>query len=62
MYESSGSQFFRTKTRIQSGPEYLQESRSFMAFLIIPRVRYTMQFQISSKREKNYRKRFQQTN
>ena len=35
MYESSGSQFFRTTTEIQSGPDALEESRSFMTFLTI---------------------------
>ena len=35
MYESSGSQFFRTITGIQSGPDALDESRFAMTFLII---------------------------
>ena len=35
MYESSGSQFFRTTTRIQSGPGALDESRFVMTFLTI---------------------------
>ena len=35
MYESSGSQFFRTTTGIQSGPDAFDESRFFMAFLTI---------------------------
>ena len=34
MYESSGSQFFRTSTGIQSGPDTFDESR-FMTFLTI---------------------------
>ena len=35
MYESSGSQFFRTTTRIQSGPDTFDESRFVMTFLTI---------------------------
>ena len=35
MYESSGSQFFRTTTGIQSGPDAFDESRLVMTFLII---------------------------
>ena len=35
MCESSGSQFFRTTTGIQSGPEAFDESRFNMTFLII---------------------------
>ena len=35
MYESSGSQFFRTTTGIQSGPDALDESRFVMTFLTI---------------------------
>ena len=35
MYESSGSQFFRTTTRIQSGPDAFDESRFVMTFLTI---------------------------
>ena len=35
MYESSGSQFFRTTTGIQSGPDTFDESRFVMIFLII---------------------------
>ena len=35
MYESSGSQFFRTTTRIQSGPDAFDESRFVMSFLTI---------------------------
>ena len=34
MYETSGSQFFRT-TGIQSGSDAFHESRFFMAFLTI---------------------------
>ena len=33
MYESSGSQFFRTTTGIQSGPDVFDESRFFLTFL-----------------------------
>ena len=35
MYESSGSQFIRTTTGIQSGPEILDESRIVMTFSTI---------------------------
>ena len=35
MYEGSGSQFFRTTTRIQSGPDAFDESRFVMTFLTI---------------------------
>ena len=35
MYESSGSQFFRTTTGIQSGPYAFDESRYLMTFLTI---------------------------
>ena len=35
MYVSSGSQFFRTTTGIQSGPEAFDESRFVMTFLTI---------------------------
>ena len=35
MYESSGSQFLRTTTGIQSGPEALEKSRSVRIFLAI---------------------------
>ena len=35
MYESSGSQFFRTTTEIKSGPDAFDESRFVMSFLII---------------------------
>ena len=33
MYESSGSQFFRATTGIQSGPDAFDESRFVMTFL-----------------------------
>ena len=35
IYESSGSQFFRTTTGIQSGPDAFDESRFVMTFLTI---------------------------
>ena len=35
MYESSGPQFLRTTTKIQSGPKAFEESRSVMTFLTI---------------------------
>ena len=35
MCESSGSQFFRTTTRIQSGPDAFDESRFIMTLLTI---------------------------
>ena len=35
MYESSGSQFFRTTTGVQSGPDAFDESRFVMTFLAI---------------------------
>ena len=38
MYESSGSQFFRTTTGIQSGPDAFDKSRFVMTFLTSLRV------------------------
>ena len=35
MYESSGSQFFKTTTGIQSGPDAFDESRFVMTFLTV---------------------------
>ena len=35
MYETFGSQFFRTATRIQSGPDTFDESKVVMTFLTI---------------------------
>ena len=35
MYESLGSQFFRTTTGMQSGPDAFDESRFVMSFLTI---------------------------
>ena len=51
MYESSGSQFFRTTTRIQSAPDDFEKSRFLVAFLTISGVKNIMQFQISSRKE-----------
>ena len=42
MYESSGSQFFRTITGIQSGPDAFDESRLVMTFLTILGVTETL--------------------
>ena len=42
MYENSGSQFFRTTTGIQSGPDTFDESRFVMTFLTIVRVLETL--------------------
>ena len=52
MYERSGSQFFRTTTEIQSGPDAFDESR-FVHDLFNHLWSYgnIMQFQISSRRE-----------
>ena len=41
-YESSGSQFFRTTTGKQSGPDTLHESRFVMTFLTILQVTETL--------------------
>ena len=38
MYETSGSQFFRTTTEMQSGPDAFGESRTVMTFLTIMKV------------------------
>ena len=35
MYESSGSQFFRTTTRVQLGPNAFDKSRFVITFLTI---------------------------
>ena len=51
MYESSGSQFFRTTTRIQSAPDDFEKSRFLVAFLTISGVKNIMQFQISYRME-----------
>ena len=42
MYESSGSQFFRTTTGIQSGPDTFGESRFTMTFLTVMGVMETL--------------------
>ena len=49
MYESSGSQFFRTTTRIQSGPDAFDESRLVMTFLTILRVMEICSFRLVLK-------------
>ena len=46
MYESSGSKFFRTTTRIQSGPDAFDESRFVMTFLTILGVMETCSFRL----------------
>ena len=52
MYESSGSQFFRTTTGIQSGPGAFDESRFVMTFFNhLGSYGHIMQFQNSSRRE-----------
>ena len=49
---NSGSQFFRTNPKIQSGPKAFDESRFVMTFLTILEVKEkNVQFQISSRRE-----------
>ena len=35
MYESSDSQFFKTTTEMQSGPEKIDQSRFIMTFLML---------------------------
>ena len=51
-YESLGSQFCRTKTGVQSGPDVFDESRFAMTFFNdFGSYRYIMQFQISSRTE-----------
>ena len=42
MYENAGSQFFRTTTRIQSGPDAFDESRFVITFLTILGVMETL--------------------
>ena len=46
MYESSGSQFFRTTTGIQSGPDTFDESRFVMTFLTILAVEEICSFRL----------------
>ena len=46
MYESSGSQFFRTTTGIQSGPDAFDKSRFIMIFLTIMGVTETCSFRL----------------
>ena len=56
MYKkSSGSQCFRTTTRIKSGPDAFDESRFVMTFLTILGVIVIMQSQISPRTEKRER-------
>ena len=50
MYESSGSQFFRTTTGIQSGPDTFNESKFIMTFLTILGVTETGKEIIKSSR------------
>ena len=52
IYESSRSQFFRTTTGIQSGPDTFDESRFVMTFFNhLGSYRNIMQFQNNSRRE-----------
>ena len=51
MFESSGSQFFRTTTGIQSVPDGFDESRFVVTFLTILGDGNIMQFHISSRME-----------
>ena len=46
MYESSGPQFLRTTTGIQSGPYVFDESRFVMTFLTILRVTEIYSFRL----------------
>ena len=50
MYESSGSQFFRTTTGIQSGPDPFDKSRFIMTYFTIC-YRNIMQFQGKTGKE-----------
>ena len=55
MYESSGSQVFRTITRIQSGPNAFDESMFVMAFLTIlgvTEISYTFRLVLEGKTDK----------
>ena len=72
IYKSSGSQFFRTTTGIQSGPDAFAESKFVMSFSTIFEVMeiYSVsnQFQKGEKvkgypshQDKSYQKSFQQT-
>ena len=49
MYESSGSQVFRTTTGIQSGPDSFDESKFIMTFLIILEVMEICSFRLVLK-------------
>ena len=46
MYESSGTQFFRTTTGIQSGPDTFEESRFVMTYSTISRVMEILCFRL----------------
>ena len=46
MYESSGSQFFRTTTGIQSGPDAFDKSRFIVTFLTIVGVTEICSFEL----------------
>ena len=48
MYESSGSQFFRTIIGIELGPDAFDESKFIRTFLIILKA---MQFQTTCRKE-----------
>ena len=47
MYESSGLQFFRATTRIESGPDVSDESRLVMTFLTILGVTEIYRFRLA---------------
>ena len=49
MYESSGSQFFRTMTGMQSGPDAFDESRFVMTFLKLVSAIFNQVFIFSPK-------------
>ena len=51
MYESSGSQFFRTTTGIQSGPDAFDESKFVMTFLTILGVMEICSFRLVLERK-----------
>ena len=51
MHESSGSQFLRTTTGIQSRPDTFDKSRFIMTFFNLGSYRSIMQFQVISRRE-----------
>ena len=56
MYESSGSQFFRTTTVIQSGPDAFDESRfvmTFLTFLDVTEILCTSRIVLEGKKGSN---------